>query len=99
MHWRHASTPRNHSAHLEQPDCKALQPFRPGHNDTFQVMTFASRGGTTFDTHEGLDLGSRLALVPTYGTTDLVLTAVQGGRGGVGRGLGRSRRRCRQGSG
>ena len=56
-------------------------PYRPSHNDAFQVLTFASRGATTFDAHQGLDLGERLALVPTYGATDLVLTAVQGGPG------------------
>lgn len=55
--------------------------YRPGHGTAFQITTFASRGGTTFDTHKGLDLGDRLALVPTYGETDLVLTAVQGGPG------------------
>ena len=56
-------------------------PYRPSHNDAFQVMTFASRGGTTFDEHQGLDLGERLALTPTCGATDLVLVAVQGGPG------------------
>jgi len=58
-----------------------IDPYRPSHNDAFEVMTFASRGGTTFAAHEGLNLGDRLALVPTYGDTDLVLTAVQGGPG------------------
>jgi len=60
-------------------DC--IDPYRPSHNDTFQLMTFASRGGTTFGEHQGLDLGDRLALTPTYSATDLVLTAVQGGPG------------------
>jgi hypothetical protein len=58
-----------------------LDPWRPAHNDAVRVMTFASRGGTTFDTYDGLDLGNRLRVVPTYGETDLVLTAAQGGSG------------------
>jgi len=58
-----------------------IDPYRPGHNHAFQVMTFASRDGTTFDEHQGLDLGGRLTLVPNYRATDLVLTAVQGGPG------------------
>ncbi|MBM4017927.1 MAG: PEP-CTERM sorting domain-containing protein [Planctomycetes bacterium] len=55
-------------------------PYRPSHNDTFTVMTFASRTGT-FDAITGLDLGGRLTLAPAYSATDLVLTAVQGGPG------------------
>jgi len=60
-------------------DC--IAPYRPSHNDTFQIVTFATRGGTTFDAHEGLDLGNRLTLVSLYGDTDLTLVAVQGGSG------------------
>ncbi|MCX5675298.1 MAG: autotransporter-associated beta strand repeat-containing protein [Planctomycetota bacterium] len=55
-------------------------PYRPTHNDAFAVITYGSRNGT-FDTITGLDLGSRLTLVPTYGAADLTLTAAQGGPG------------------
>ncbi len=55
-------------------------PFRPAHNDVFQILTFGTRSGD-FASKNGLDLGSRLVLVPAYGTNDLTLTAVQGGPG------------------
>jgi T5SS/PEP-CTERM-associated repeat protein/autotransporter-associated beta strand protein len=55
-------------------------PFRPAHNDRFTVLTFASRTGD-FATKTGLDLGSRLQLIPEYTPTSLVLTVSQGGSG------------------
>jgi autotransporter-associated beta strand protein len=57
-----------------------LNGFRPVHNDQFTVMTFGSHAGD-FSTKSGLDLGSRLVLVPQYTANSLVLTAVQGGSG------------------
>ena len=61
-------------------DVSLLGAYRPAHNDAFAVLTSGSRVGT-FDISTGLDLGSRLRLVPTYGATGLTLTAVQGGPG------------------
>jgi len=61
-------------------DVVLINPFRPGHGNVFEIMTFGSRTGT-FTTTSGLDLGSRLTLVPTYTGTNLTLTAAQGGSG------------------
>ncbi|MBE3100270.1 MAG: autotransporter-associated beta strand repeat-containing protein [Planctomycetes bacterium] len=57
-----------------------IDPYRPAHNDAFAVITYGSRNGT-FDTINGLDLGSRLTLIPAYAASDLTLMAVQGGPG------------------
>ena len=52
--------------------------FRPAHGNAFQILNWGTRVGT-FDTITGLDLGSRLTLVPAYNATNMTLTAVQGG--------------------
>jgi len=61
-------------------DVALINGFRPRHNDRFEIMTWGSRAGT-FSPVTGLDLGGRLALVPTYTATSLTLAAVQGGSG------------------
>jgi T5SS/PEP-CTERM-associated repeat protein len=62
-------------------DVKLISPpYRPSHNDQFEVLTFGSRTGD-FASTTGLDLGSRLTLVPQYTSTSLKLTAAQGGSG------------------
>jgi hypothetical protein len=55
-------------------------PYRPAHNDRFEILTFDSRTGD-FGTTTGLDMGNRLRLVPVWNANDLTLTAVQGGSG------------------
>jgi len=57
-----------------------LNGFRPAHNDQFTILTFGTRTGD-FAAKNGLDLGSRLSLVPQYADLSLTLTAVQGGSG------------------
>jgi autotransporter-associated beta strand protein len=54
--------------------------FRPSHNDAFTVLTCGSRS-STFGSTTGLDLGGRLTLAPSYASTAVTLTAVQGGSG------------------
>jgi fibronectin-binding autotransporter adhesin len=59
-----------------------LGSFRPAHGNQFTVLSFDSRSGD-FAATTGLDLGSRLTLVPQYddNNLNLVLTAVQNGSG------------------
>jgi T5SS/PEP-CTERM-associated repeat protein len=61
-------------------DVTLINSFQPAHNDTFNILHFASKSGD-FAVTNGLDLGNRLRLVPEYTANDLTLTAVQGGSG------------------
>jgi hypothetical protein len=56
-------------------DVRLLDGFVPAVGQQFEVMTFASRTGT-FVTVTGLELGGGVRLVPIYGATNLVLTAM-----------------------
>ena len=57
-----------------------IDPFVPAHNNTFTILTYASKSGA-FDAINGLNIGPRLNLVPTITATSMMLTAVQGGPG------------------
>ena len=57
-----------------------LNGFWPTHGNQFTILSFDSRTGD-FAAKTGLDLGSRLTLVPQYDDYNLVLTVVQGGSG------------------
>lgn len=48
--------------------------FAPTLGQTFEIMTFASRNGTPFDTVNGTATGNGLFLNPQYGTTALTLS-------------------------
>jgi len=61
-------------------DLELINGFRPSHNDAFQVLSWGTRSGA-FGSITGLDLGSRLRLVPVWNSNDLTLKAVQGGDG------------------
>jgi hypothetical protein len=61
-------------------DVELYNGFRPNHNDAFQVLSWGTRSGA-FDSITGLDLGSRLHLVPVWNSNNLTLKAVQGGNG------------------
>ena len=61
-------------------DVELYNGFRPSHNDAFQVLSWGSKSGA-FGSITGLDLGSRLHLVPVWNANDLTLKAVQGGDG------------------
>ena len=53
----------------------AINGFLPASGNTFQVLTFGSRPGTTdFTNKNGLNLGSGTNLIPAYSATDLQLT-------------------------
>jgi hypothetical protein len=47
--------------------------FAPTVGQTFEIMTFASRNGTLFDTVNGTATGNGLFLNPQYGNTTLTL--------------------------
>ena len=54
--------------------------YRPNQGTQFEILTFASCTGS-FAAIDGLNLGNRLQLVPTFTSNALILTAVQGGSG------------------
>ena len=54
--------------------------YRPGQGTQFEILSFGTVTGS-FAAMDGLNLGNRLNLVPTFTSNGLILTAVQGGSG------------------